>query len=142
MEEWKEGGEPCVLCKKPKWLCTLNDVGETQLGVSRILWDTDTMEKNRAIIKYMVIVPCRMCMNCRVNYTQEWKNRLIAEAQQWPENYFVTLTYNDDSLPSEPVVDPKTGEVKTDINGEPIIAHPLVKKHLQDFNKRVRRHWE
>lgn len=142
MEEWKEGGDPCVLCKTPKWLCTLTEVGESQLGVSRILWNTDTMEKNRAIIKYMVIVPCRQCMNCRINYSQEWKNRLIAEAQQWDESYFVTLTYNDQNLPSEPVIDPKTGEVKTDINGDQVIAHPLVKKHLQDFNKRIRRHWD
>lgn len=131
-----------MLCKTPKWLCTLTEQGRSQLGATRMLWTTSDMERHKAIISSMVIVPCRMCMNCRVNYTNEWKNRLIAEAQQWDENYFVTLTYNDDHLPNNPIIDQETGEAKTDINGEPVIAHPLVKKHLQDFNKRVRRHWE
>lgn len=63
-------------------------------------------------------VPCGRCINCRVNKASEWTNRILAEASCHKDVYFVTLTYRPEDLPE---------------NGT------LVKKHLQDFFKRLRK---
>lgn len=64
-------------------------------------------------------VPCNRCMACRINKGQEWSLRLLYELEK-KEGFFVTLTYDDDHLPFD---------------------GSLVKKHMQDFNKRVRKHF-
>ena len=63
-------------------------------------------------------VPCGRCQACRVNKTKEWSVRLLHESEYWPTALFLTLTYNDDSLP----------EFKS-----------LVKDHLVLFYKRLRK---
>lgn len=56
-------------------------------------------------------------MNCRLDYSAQWAVRCMCEAQMYDENSFVTLTYNDDYLPSD-------GSVR--------------RKELQNFMKRLR----
>lgn len=63
-------------------------------------------------------VPCGRCINCRVNKASEWTNRIMCEASSHKYVYFCTLTYAPEYLPN---------------NGT------LVKKHLQDFFKRLRK---
>lgn len=63
-------------------------------------------------------MPCGRCQACRVNKTKEWSVRLLHESEYWPTALFLTLTYNDDSLP----------EFKS-----------LVKEHLVLFYKRLRK---
>lgn len=61
--------------------------------------------------------PCGQCMPCRITNRQAWTLRLLLEARLYEHKYFITLTYNNDHLPG---------------NGT------LVKKHLQDYIKRLR----
>ena len=63
-------------------------------------------------------VPCGRCINCRVNKSSEWTNRIMCEASCHKHVYFVTLTYAPEHLP-------KRGT--------------LIKKDLQDFFKRLRK---
>lgn len=44
-------------------------------------------------------IPCGHCMECRISKSKEWANRIMFEAEQWEENYFITLTYDDNHLP-------------------------------------------
>ena len=44
-------------------------------------------------------VPCSRCLPCRVNRARMWSVRIMHEVKLWPENSFVTLTYNDENLP-------------------------------------------
>lgn len=67
-------------------------------------------------------VPCGRCIACRLNYANSWSTRIVCEAKQWKFASFVTLTYNDENLPFNE-------------KGNPT----LVKKHCQDFFKRVRK---
>lgn len=53
-------------------------------------------------------VPCGHCINCRLNYAKKWSQRCLLETKSWQENWFVTLTYDDDHLPA--VIDRDTGE--------------------------------
>lgn len=64
-----------------------------------------------------VEVPCGQCVGCRLERSRQWAIRCYHEAQLHEENAFITLTYDDDHLPE---------------------GSTLVKKHYQDFMKRLR----
>lgn len=65
---------------------------------------------------------CGQCMPCRVSKRRVWTHRLMLEAKLHADNAFVTLTYNDDTMPR---------------NDE--FRGILVPKHMQDFLKRLRK---
>lgn len=44
------------------------------------------------------LIPCKHCYACRLNYSAEWATRIMLECKEHENNYFVTLTYNDESL--------------------------------------------
>lgn len=44
-------------------------------------------------------LPCGRCMGCRLDRARQWGIRMLHEAKLWPCNYFVTLTYDEASLP-------------------------------------------
>lgn len=67
-----------------------------------------------------ILLPCGQCMPCRFNHRRMWTTRISLEAQLWPRNAFLTLTYSDDNFPSD-------GSVS-------------VTDH-QDFMKRLRSRW-
>lgn len=63
-------------------------------------------------------IPCRHCVGCRLDRAAEWQGRLMHEAKTHPLNSFITLTYSNEHLPRD---------------------GSLVKKHFQDFMKRLRK---
>lgn len=79
------------------------------------------------------IVPCGSCIGCRIDYSRQWADRCMLEAKDHKENWFLTLTYDDDHLDS----------VKTwysdPASGEAFEAMTLVKKDLQLFHKSLRK---
>lgn len=68
-------------------------------------------------------LPCGQCIGCRLDYSRQWAVRCVHEAKLHNQNCFITLTYDDDHVPWSKV----TGE------------QTLVKKHHQDFMKRLRK---
>ena len=46
-----------------------------------------------------VPVPCGRCIGCRLDYSRVWAERCVHEASQYENNWFLTLTYDDDHLP-------------------------------------------
>jgi len=64
------------------------------------------------------MVPCGQCVGCRLERSRQWAVRCVQEAQLHDENCFLTLTYSDKNLPA---------------------GGTLVKKHFQDFMKRLRK---
>ncbi len=46
-----------------------------------------------------VIIPCGQCIGCRLERSRQWAIRCVHEAQLHEDNSFITLTYNDESLP-------------------------------------------
>lgn len=75
-------------------------------------------------------VPCGKCLQCRIQKRREWSLRMLHELDNWHDAVFLTLTYSPDKMPIVPV-GLKYGPMPS--NGT------LVKKHLQDFIKRLRR---
>lgn len=45
-------------------------------------------------------LPCGQCIGCRLERSRQWAIRCIHEAQLWPSNCFITLTYSPEFLPS------------------------------------------
>lgn len=69
-------------------------------------------------------IPCGHCIGCRLKYSRVWADRCMAEASYYDHNVFLTLTYDNEHLP-----DPLPGSK----------IHPLVKRDLQLFMKRLRK---
>lgn len=79
----------------------------------------------------LLMMPCRHCVGCRLARSREWANRLMLEMLYHDESWFLTLTYDDEHLPTSYAVDDVTGEV--------VAVHAtLVKSDLQKFLKRLR----
>lgn len=66
-------------------------------------------------------VPCGSCLGCKKERARQWAVRLMHENQLHDASAFVTLTYNDAHLPP---------------------GGTLVKRDLQLFFKRLRKHYE
>lgn len=47
-----------------------------------------------------VTFPCGQCIGCRLERSRQWAIRCVHEASLYSSNAFITLTYNNDSLPS------------------------------------------
>ena len=85
--------------------------------------------KNHGMVDIFYI-PCGRCINCRLNYARKWSQRCLLESKCWDDNWFVTLTYDDDCL--SPVFCEDTGEV---------IGSTLVPSDVTDFLKRLRSYY-
>lgn len=44
-------------------------------------------------------LPCGECFECRMMKANDWATRLMAEAHSTPPTFFLTLTYNNESVP-------------------------------------------
>lgn len=78
-------------------------------------------------------IPCGQCIGCRIDYSKQWATRMLLENEYSSESHFVTLTYDDAHVPKHEYLDPDNGELLTSLS--------LCKKDMQDFHKRLRRHF-
>lgn len=77
-----------------------------------------------------ILIPCRRCIGCRLDYSRRWADRLMLELDHSKTALFFTLTYdNEHATPA--MFDDSFGD----------FWYTLVKKDLQDFNKRLRWHF-
>lgn len=96
-----------------------------------------TPENNLLSHRYRKIqaIPCGKCTECKLSYAQDWAARCMLEIPYHPKDscWFLTITYNDESLRTHETVNEETGEVITGIS--------LYKKDIQNFWKKVRNHY-
>lgn len=84
------------------------------------------------------VIPCGKCIGCRLEYSRDWATKGIYEAEQWKDNWFLTITYDNEHLPiGSEVIDPETGEEK-----DPIPSGTLRKAEFQGFIKKLRSYYE
>lgn len=90
-------------------------------------------------IRYKLI-PCGKCIQCRANERQTWALRMELEAKQYENNYFITLTYNDENIYiPDRTVNKKTGEI---FYNDGTWKGTLVKEDLTNFLKSTRKWFE
>lgn len=85
-------------------------------------------------IKSIKTIPCGQCINCRLDKSRDWANRVMLEAKEFKNNYFITLTYDEINVPYKQIIDTETGEI--------IIGQTLKKEDLTNFNKRLNITWK
>lgn len=73
---------------------------------------------SHAISAERLSIPCGRCIGCRLERSRQWALRCVHEAQLHEDNAFITLTYSPENVP---------------------YGGTLIKKHFQDFMKRVRK---
>lgn len=74
--------------------------------------------KSKGFSDLPVTVPCGRCRGCRLEYSRQWAIRCVHEASLYDENIFITLTYDNENLPSD---------------------YSVNKEHLQKFFKKLRK---
>lgn len=79
-----------------------------------------------------VVLPCKRCIGCRLDYSRQWANRCMLELPYHDSSFFLTITYDDAHLPRSYSCDPDTGEILSP-------SAPLVKRDFQLFMKRLRK---
>ncbi len=58
-------------------------------------------------IAQSIILPCGKCIGCRLSHSREWAIRITHEASLYQANSFITLTYNEASLPTDKSLHPR-----------------------------------
>jgi len=48
-----------------------------------------------------ITIPCGQCTGCRLEHSRQWAMRILHESSLYRDNVFLTLTYDDDHLPTD-----------------------------------------
>jgi hypothetical protein len=88
------------------------------------------------------LIPCGRCTECRLAYSREWANRCVLESLLYKSNWFITLTYNPEQIPTLRL---DTGElyrggVQEVQNGKVLVSNTLFHDDVQKFLKKLRFH--
>lgn len=81
-----------------------------------------------------LMLTCSQCIGCRLRRSAEWATRCIHESKSQPYNAWLTLTYDDEHLPSRywtGATNPRTGKK--------IYSGTLHKEHPQKFLRALRK---
>lgn len=103
--------------------------------IEKVLKGKKYNEKLSYLGQEVLQLPCGKCIGCKLDYSRMWATRCYCELKYTKNNWFLTLTYDDEHLPMVDFVDKinkHTGEVLTRVTPQ------LVKRDLQNFNKRLR----
>lgn len=109
------------------WYCKelyfLDFEGKKQLCDMTSIFNPRTVVSNESIE-----IPCGQCIECRLAYSRMWAERIMLEAKNHVNTWFVTLTYNDDNLPDN-------------FSGMPEFEnlHSLYPQDMTKFLKRLRK---
>ncbi len=104
------------------------------LDNKKIYVDSPAITSKYALTEF-VEIPCGQCIECRLQRSRRWADRCMLELGYHESSYFITLTYDNEYIPKNPLIDYDTGEIYAE-------NATLVKKDLQDFMKRLRRAYE
>jgi len=58
-------------------------------------------ESKKFDVAKTLTLPCGQCVGCRLERSRQWACRCMHEASLYKHNSFITLTYDDDHLPSD-----------------------------------------
>lgn len=105
--------------------------------------DLPFYEKDGERYSMKIEIPCGQCIGCRLEYSRQWALRCVLEAQQWSNNYFLTLTYDDEHLPPPmpDVIDEETGEVFSYFPHSPLAPSDL-RLFLKNFRRQLEYHYD
>lgn len=96
-------------------------------------WSFEQDKKGKS--RKIDIIPCGKCIGCRLEYSRQWATRGYLESLDYEQNWFCTITYDEDHITTLEEVETKNGLTYWNDgtwNGT------LVPKELTQFIKNVR----
>lgn len=115
----------------------INKQGTLSNRAKIISWTEYEANPNKySTYKSVVPIPCGQCTECKLNKSREWANRIMLEKKCYREEecWFITLTYEDEYLPTHTYCNQETGEIIEGIS--------LDKKDMTKFLKDLRRYYD
>lgn len=89
-------------------------------------------------------VPCNNCYACKLNRSAQKATEATLESYYYSDNYFITLTYDNENLPYKQELEIKernSDDIITYFNNSEL--HPtLIPDHIKTFNNSLRKHFE
>lgn len=110
--------------------------------------DIQEYERIKAMEPEAVMIPCGRCIDCRLDYSRHWADRLMLELDSQKSAIFLTLTYDDNHVPVasyKPVVTDKMLPSRPNeyLEDDGFLYVPdtmtLYKRDIQLFMKRLRK---
>lgn len=83
-------------------------------------------------------IPCGICPTCRMDQSKEWAMRCMMEAENFQNNWFITLTYDDEHKPYD---EQRTTSKGITYEDDGTWNGYLEKKDFSAFMKRLREYW-
>lgn len=105
-------------------------LGYKENGKQALYFCRSEAEYNNATEERKMLLPCKQCVECRLSHSKEWATRCMLEAKEYEHNYFITLTYDDEHLPTN--INKLTGE----------IVPTLKPEHMRKFRKDLQRFYK
>lgn len=115
-------------CTSPSSLFVWYEKGERQVKLMPYGVDSYTTPHG-VTLDHPYLVPCGKCLKCKKSKAAEWSNRLVCESKYHEQSCFLTLTYDQESVPRS-------------YDSHNKLHYSLKKIDLQLFIKRYRRYLE
>lgn len=109
---------------------------DLEMDPNHIRFALDRMNTLSAKTRYETI-PCSKCWACRLNYSAEWATRNMLEAQYHDNNFFITLTYDEEHLPIATYMEYGKDRIMNDGTWE----GTLYPEHVTRFINSLRKHF-
>lgn len=127
-----------MTCLYPRWaIYEHKKDGSWGINMTTIR-DARTFQPDQSSVRpdgsHWIQIPCKQCINCRLQNSQTWASRCMLEAKKYNHNYFITLTYDNENLPTIKGINKETGEVG--------LVPNLRKTAIAEFMKKLRRHYQ
>lgn len=82
----------------PRWVSIKNGIGFLPKECDQILIRNKMTGVVQPVTDFLYL-PCGNCIGCRLSWSVERANRCIIETMEHENNWFITLTYDDEHLP-------------------------------------------
>lgn len=129
----------------PTGKLTVNGKPEYKIVPSSVMSNLEFMQNE----KDLLLIPCGKCIDCRLDYSRRWADRMMLELQTQKKAIFLTLTYNKhtihpatwiEAVPDVEKYFPSTpNELWSDGRYFVPEFYTLSKRDLQLFMKRLRK---
>ena len=93
------------MCNNPIYavrLCSSSDTGKDIIKILPKRLDCDALHilEDKYGKDRVFTLPCGTCLSCLTQYSRDWAVRCMLESSYYKYNWFVTLTYDNNNLPS------------------------------------------
>lgn len=118
-----------------KGIVTPYEVNHLELIDNKLVrkYDDEVSPDAKAVYSNYIEIPCGKCISCRLKRSKEWANRCMLELPYHEQSWFVTLTYSDEYVPFNTILDDY---------GNYYNSLTLRKEDLQKFFKRLRKNYK